>query len=139
MMLPNRFTYPSPGFSHYWNEGGGKKMLRQLGRVPAKDEVELHAELLLEADGLADKVVKEVFEAMGFQKAHLMIEEALNSGIGSVKDAPECLKELFRAAETLPVWLDADLLNAGSEFCRRTGSFGLTVLRNYCLMGGYES
>ncbi|MDB5282188.1 MAG: hypothetical protein JWO06_1263 [Bacteroidota bacterium] len=137
--LPKRFTYPSPGFSHYWNQGVGRKMLQQLKEVPSENDVEQYAQLLLEADTLADTVIKQVYEVLGFQQATKMIDEGLEKGIENIKDAPPCLQQLLKEADTIPNWLNPELLNAGSDFCCRTGSLGLTVLRNYCLMGGYES
>ena len=117
----------------------GSKMLRQLNTVPLQTDVEAYAQLLMGADTLADVIIKEVYQKLGFQQASAMVEEALNNGIANVKDAPLCLQQLFTEAETMPAWLNTELLAAGSSFCRRTGSLGLTVLRNYCLMGGYES
>jgi hypothetical protein len=114
-------------------------MLAKLTAVPTEQEVRSYAQLLIEADTLADTVVVEVFGKLGFHQASVLIEEALDRGIEHVPDAPDCLRRLFEEANTTPDWLDENLLKAGSAFCRRTGSLGLTVLRNYCLMGGYES
>ena len=116
-MLPQRFTYPSPGFSHYWNEGAGKNLLAKLGAVPNREAIEQNAALLMEADTLADEVIKEVFEKMGFHQAGVMIDNALNNGIKAVPNAPECLQQLFVEAETIPAWLNMDWLNTGSSFC----------------------
>ena len=138
-ILPQRVTYPSPGFAHYWSQPVGAKMLQRLGIVPVQSEVEAYGQLLMDADELADEVMKEVYEKLGYQQASAMIEDALDNGIGGVNDAPVCLQQLFAEVETIPAWLNTELLDAGSSFCRRTGSLGLTVLRNYCLMGGYES
>ena len=138
-MLPKRFVYPSPGFSEYWKEGAGKKMLEKLGSLPGKEEIEQSGELFLEYDLIVDRVIKEVFDVMGFHKAHGLIEQALNHGIGAVINPPESLLQLFAEADAIPGWLNEHLLKTGSEYCRRAGSFALVVLRNYCLMGGYES
>lgn len=138
-MVPRRFTYPSPGFNHYWTHGRGKKILKKIPAVPARAEVEAYASLLMQSDALADTVITEVFDRFGFKDAHQMIETALDKGIAEVPDAPESLKQLLKQSNNKPEWLNEDLLNAGSDFCTRSGSFGLVVLRNYCLMGGYES
>ena len=138
-MLPKRFVYPSPGFSQYWKESSGKKMLEKLSGIPSAQEIEESGKLYMEYDLPGDRVIREVFETMGFRQAHALIEQALNNGIGSVKEAPESLVQLFADAEAIPDWLEPDLLDIGSLFCRRVGSFALVVLRNYCLMGGYES
>ncbi len=138
-MLPQRFVYPSPGFSEYWKDGAGKKMLEKLDSLPGKEEIEQSGRLFLEYDLVGDRVIKEVFDVMGFHKAHALIEQALKNGISSVPEPPESLVQLFAEADYMPDWLNPDLLKTGSEYCRRAGSFALVVLRNYCLMGGYES
>jgi hypothetical protein len=138
-MLPKRFVYPSPGFSEYWKEGVGKVMLEKLDSIPAREEIEQNAKLYYEYDLVGDRVIKEVFETMGFHKANALIDEALNNGFDSIKDPPSSIVELFAEADNIPIWLNQDLLKTGSEYCRRAGSFALVVLRNYCLMGGYES
>lgn len=138
-MLAKRFTYPSPGFSHYWNYGAGNKMLKKINHVSGKEEIEKFAELLYEYDITGDNVIQELYIKTGYHKANELIDTALEKGIDSVNDAPVCLKQLFKEVDKVPEWLDMDLLNSGSQFCRRVGVFGLIVLRNYCLMGGYES
>ncbi len=138
-MLPKRFTYPSPGFSHYWQHGAGRGMLKKLDSVPTKESIEENGKLLMEYDELGDRVIKEVFEKFGFHKASTLIDEALNKGLHSVNDVPDSVRQLFAQTDTVPDWANKDLLHAGSLFCRRSGTLGLIVLRDYCLMGGYES
>jgi len=138
-MVPKRFTYPSPGFSHYWNYGAGTRMLRKLDKVPDKESIERNAAWLMECDEPADRVITEVFEKIGFHKASELIHEALTKGLHSINDVPESVAFLFRQAEAVPDWVDKDLLATGSCFCRRAGTMALIVLRDYCLMGGYES
>lgn len=138
-MLPQRFTYPSPGFSDYWQQGAGKKMLEKLKHIPGLSEIEEYAKLLFERDELGDEIVKEVFEKEGYQKSHQLLNELLVKGIDAIPSAPTPLQTLFNDIDTPPSWLNNELLEAGSAFCRRTGPFGFIVLRNYCLMGGYES
>jgi hypothetical protein len=138
-MLPQRFSYPSPGFSDYWQNGPGKKMLEKLGFVPNQKEVEAYGKLLFEYDSVADELVKNVFEKDGYQKSHQLLNELLMHGMSPEKAIPDLLKNLFEKLDHPPAWLDEKLMEAGSAFCRRTGPFGFIVLRNYCLMGGYES
>ena len=139
MLLPQRFTYPSPGFSHYWNVGKGEIKLKQLANIPSEKEIRKSAELLWESDILADEVIKDVYEKLGYQKASKLIDEILENGIDTVNDIPESVKQLFIELDNCPEWLNEELLEIGSGFCRRSGALGLIVLRNYCLMGGYES
>ena len=123
-MLPKRFVYPSPGFSHYWLEGAGKKMLEKIDAVPTKEAIEKNGELLLQYDLIADDVITGVFEKMGFKVAGELIDKALNEGINSLSGPPESLIRLFDEADNIPNWVDKDLLKSGSEFCRRAGTSG---------------
>ncbi len=106
-----------------------KKCWRSWTSVPAKEEIEANGKLLLQYDLIGDRVINEVFEKLGFKQATGLIDQALNNGIDSVKDAPESLVQLFAEADKIPDWLNQDLLKTGSEYCRRAGSFALVVLR----------
>ncbi|MDF2455391.1 MAG: hypothetical protein K0R51_1384 [Cytophagaceae bacterium] len=139
MNLPQRYTYPSPGFSEHWNHGSGKKMLAQLSTIPSQQQIENSAQLYSECDTFGDEIIRDVFQTMGHRQAHELLNEILKKGIDQVPDVPESLAKLFQEAQRIPDWLDEELLEAGAAFCRRTGPFGLIVLRNYSLMGGYES
>lgn len=138
-MIPNRFTYPSPGFDFYWKQGRGRKMLRKLDEIPTKEQIEQRIPLLFQYDQLADEVVRETYLKLGYQQANNLLNTILESGIEATPEAPECLKKLIREVTTIPKWVDWNKLEQGSAFCRRSSSLGLIVLRNYCLMGGYES
>jgi hypothetical protein len=138
-MIPNRFTYPSPGFDFYWKHGRGRKMLKKLSEIPEKDVIEQRIPLLFEFDQLADEVVNDTYLKLGYQQTNTILNAIFESGIDSVPEAPESLKKLFREVTAVPEWLDWTKIEHGSAFCRRSGPLGLIVLRNYCLMGGYES
>ncbi len=139
MNLPQRYTYPSPGFSEHWNHGSGKKMLAQLSTIPSEQQIEKSAQLYHECDTLGDEIIRDVFQTLGHRQTHDLINQILKEGVDQVQDVPESLRRLFQEAQQIPEWLDEELLEAGAAFCRRTGPFGLIVLRNYSLMGGYES
>lgn len=136
-MIPTRFHYPSPGFSIYWESGNGKNLAQKLlDKFPQRAEIEQFIPRLFETDSLADQVIREVYQVHGFRQADTWIEESL---AGKNAGCPECLTSLVNQLCELPAWLDPELLEAGARLCRRSGSLGLMVLRNYCLMGGYES
>lgn len=138
-MNPSRFIYPSPGFENYWTNGNGNKMLKKLKSIPDQNTIEKNMSMLFEFDSLADEVINEVYFKLGFKEADGLIETIFAKGINDVPNVPESLKILFNQAETIPMWLDRDKSELGAAFCRRSGTMGLIVLRNYCLMGGYES
>ncbi len=139
MELPSRFTYPSEGFSQYWRNGMGRNMLSELEDVPSLEEIEKEAKFLFQYDSLADQVIEEVYGNLKFRKANELINQIIQEGIQGQKNIPDCLREFFIEIETIPQWLDGKLLEKGTAFCRRSGPLGLIVLRNFCLMGGYES
>ena len=138
-MYPNRFTFPSPSFEHYWKDGHGKIMLQKLDKIPALAEIEQNIPKLFEFDSLADRVIEEIYLKLSFKEADSLIQKIISEGIESQKNVPACLRELFQELDEIPNWLDSEKFNKGSEFCRRSSAYGLMVLRNYSLMGGYES
>jgi len=136
---PTRVVYPSPGFEHYWKYGSGKKMLSAIERVPNKAEIDQQVPQLLEYDALADRVINEVYGTLGFRQANALLDQLLQEGIDASSDIPESLRLLLEEVFATPEWVDRRLLEVGATFCRRSGTMGFLVLRNYCLMGGYES
>lgn len=136
-MIPTRFHYPSPGFSIYWKTGNGKKLAERLtGKFPEKQEIADFIPRLFETDQAADQVIREVYQAHGFRQADQWIEELL---AGKKPECPPSLTALVEQVLAIPSWVNPELLESGAALCRRSGSLGLMVLRNYCLMGGYES
>lgn len=137
-MIPSRFYYPSPGFAIYWKSGNGKKLAEKLnGTFPEKAEIDQFVPWLFETDQLADRVIREVYQVHGFRQADQWINDLLNGE--QAADIPASLQQILSQTTSKPSWLDEELLEKGAALCRRSGSLGLMVLRNYCLMGGYES
>lgn len=134
---PERYTTNTTSFANYWKEGPGKGLLEKLGERPNLAEAEKFIPLLYEYDKTADDVVHELYLKQGFSKAHQLIGEYLDGN--NIDSAPQSVKTLLDEVNQTPSWLDADLLEAGSALCRRAGASSLIVLRDYCLMGGYES
>lgn len=84
-------------------------------------------------------MIKELYLKLGFNAANNVVKNALEQGIQSIPNAPLSLVNLFNQLDNAPKWLDWNKIDRGSDFCRRSSEFGLLVLRNFCLMGGYES
>ena len=137
-MIPSRFYYPSPGFSIYWKSGNGKKLATKLtGNFPRKEEIEQFVPRLFQTDVLADQVIREVYQKFGFKQADQWINQLLQGE--EVAGVPDSLRQIISEISIKPAWLNEELLEQGATLCRRSGPLGLMVLRNYCLMGGYES
>lgn len=138
VMIPTRYFYPSPGFSIYWEKGNGRDLAKHMiGAFPTNEAIEKQIPLLFQVDELADQVIREVYQKVGFKLADTWINDLLDQK--QIPDAPSCLHEIIYQTLTKPTWLNEELVEKGSALCRRSGTKGLMVLRNYCLMGGYES
>ncbi|MCC6700848.1 MAG: hypothetical protein IT221_04950, partial [Fluviicola sp.] len=135
--IPQRFQFPSPSFQPFWENGRGKKMLSKLPILPSEKEIAALIPLYFEVDELANKVIQETVVPLGFEAAMKLFSQAFttNFPIDQYPNSAQLIAEM----ETTPEWLDRTLLEFGSLLCQRSGSLGLMVLRNYCLMGGYES
>ncbi len=138
-MIPSRFEFPSLGFDSYWKNGRGKYLLKSVSKLPEKKEIEAKIIDLLKVDTIADKVVEEVFLKIGFVKTHQLLNEIFSKGITNIPNVPISLQLLFEEVNLEPSWLDWNKIELGAAFCRRSNVLGLIVLRNYSLMGGYES
>ena len=86
-----------------------------------------HAEALIadlwEGDPVAERFVDEVYEGeLGARKGRKLLDRALAEGIDAVPDAPDAMRELFAEFETVPDWVDRDLVEQGSALWRRWGT-----------------
>jgi len=63
---------------------------------------------------------------------------ALDAGIAAVPDAPPALQEFFDVVETVPDWVDWDLVEAGARVFRGLGQNSLDILLQLSLIGGYR-
>lgn len=63
---------------------------------------------------------------------------ALAHGIDAVPDAPAALREFFAVVDTVPDWVDRDLLEKGARAFRRMGRTRNDVLLQLSLIGGYR-
>lgn len=137
-MIPSRYTFPSPSFSHYWEKGRGVELLHQLKVVPSEVDMQQRIPLYFEWDKIADEVVKETFLKLPFLEAKQLFEKCFTENKLDQERFPFA-KQMVEEMRLSPDWLDVDMLHQGMQFCQRSGAFGLMVLRNYALMGGYES
>jgi hypothetical protein len=138
-MTLTRIQYPSPGFSKHWTEPVGKSMLKRIASIPTKEEIDSFNVLYLQWDTQADTVVVDLFEGLGHKKGHALLHTLLEKGLDAVPEIPDSLRELYTHSLQIPSWVDDRLLKEGAAFCQRAGVFSLITLRNYSLMGGYES
>lgn len=109
-----------------------------LGRelAPSREEYEAVCAGLWEGDAAMDALVDWMF-AYGPRQARALFEQALEQGVGTIKDCPEPLRAFFKGIDNPPPWLDRELLEEGVRFIHGTGLTAPYVLRDLALMGGY--
>lgn len=139
MMSLTRIQYPSPGFSQHWKEPAGKNMLKKISVLPTAADITNFNTLYMSCDTQADQVVVDLFEGLGHKKGHAILHALLEHGPDAVPEMPDSLRTLYTGSLNVPAWVDEKLLQAGAACCQRAGLFSLVTLRNYSLMGGYES
>jgi len=66
------------------------------------------------------------------------VRQALADGVDAVPDAPPALREFFGVVETVPDWVDWDLVEQGGRFFRSLGQNSLDILLQLSLIGGYR-
>lgn len=84
-----------------------------------------------------DRLV-EWMSSTGMEQARPLFDRALTSGIASMPEAPEPLREFFAEVETVPQWVDWDLMRVGQRAMRRGGADGMYIARDVSLLGGYQ-
>ncbi|MBP2324463.1 hypothetical protein JOF56_004848 [Kibdelosporangium banguiense] len=63
---------------------------------------------------------------------------AIAGGIDRVPDAPQPLRDFFTVVDTVPDWVDFDLVNEGGQAFRRFGRNAADVLLQLALIGSYR-
>lgn len=138
MNIPYRFKINTSSFAHYWTEGIGKELLTKLGFTPNIDKAKEFIPLLYQWDQRADQVIIELYTTSGIQEVNKsMLKYMNNQPLDS--DQYTVWNDFFSHIDFNPPWIDWSKIKKGSELCRRPGLTSLIVLRDYCLMGGYES
>lgn len=132
-----RIHIPSPSFATFWEKGRGNAMLQKLNSLPDLKHIENLIPLYFQADCLADSAVEETYIPLGFTAGQNQFLHAFEKPFNSATHPNSTA--LLEEIQTIPGWFDSNLYNAGIELCQRSGTAGLMVLRNYALMGGYES
>ncbi len=89
-------------------------------------------------DALMDAVVVWM-EETGMDVARPLLLQAIDQGIASLNDPPNCLVALFAQVDTPPDWLDRDKLERGWQAMHLLGDSLTWGLRDFILMGGYLS
>lgn len=138
MQIPERYEINRTAFQYYWKKGIGASLLDKLTEKPILSDADKLIPLLYQSDDSCDQLVKNLHLKIGFAQGQQFIADYLQGK--SVPDPYKSLISDFIARLPLkPAWLDWNKLQQGVAISQRSGLSGLIVLRDYCLMGGYES
>lgn len=140
MKYPTRhIATGSSAFSSYWHSENAPYLTGLLSSTINLNAAETRVAYYNQVDELADAVAQELFTDNDFNKGihafYLILKQYPQQREATSNAVQQLLDPLF----IIPDWLDKDLLDAGCRLCNRSGTFGLATLRNYSLMGGYES
>lgn len=121
--IPSEFRYwanvDAPMFQR------GRRVWRRVfgfDPQPPDEYVRRFARAYYDSDPVAEAFVDEVYlGGPGPKAGRKMLDQALESGIDSVPDAPESMRRLFAEFETFPAWYDADAVALGAKVFRRWG------------------
>lgn len=138
MNIPYRFKLNTSSFAYYWTEGLGKELLNKLGRTPDIDQAKQFIPLLYQWDNKADEIIQDLYAKIGILAANKSLFNYIDEQ-PLASDESTVWNNFFKDIDLNPDWLDWNKIQKGSELCRRPGLTSLIVLRDYCLMGGYES
>lgn len=128
---------PTPTGFRYWEAKQTpawkrrEKLVKKLFRhdlFPTDEQARMLCEDLWAGDPVAEEFVAEVFFGeIGHRRGREMLLQACDHGIDSVPDAPESMKRLFAELETVPDWVDRDLVEKGAAVWRRWGTMLYSV------------
>jgi len=125
-------------FKNFWETGNGKQLITFSGAQVNFNDFERFAKYYYHVDEIGDEVVRDIYFTQSFSAASKQIESYIRNGISDDDDIPESVKTLFGQTQSVPEWVDFDLIKSGAELCMRCNVDSLISLRDYCLIGGYD-
>ena len=125
-------------FKNFWETGNGKELIGFSGAQVNFNDFERFAKYYYHVDEIGDEVVRDIYFTQSFSAASKQIESYIRNGISDDDDIPESVKTLFGQTQSVPEWVDFDLIKSGAELCMRCNVDSLISLRDYCLIGGYD-
>ena len=128
----------SPHFKNFWETGNGKSLIEFSGAEVSFENFDKFSHFFYDVDEIGDQVVKDIYFTQSFPEASKQIENYIRNGISENDDVPESAKLLFGQTQSVPEWVNSELIKSGAELCMRCNVDSLISLRDYCLMGGYD-
>jgi len=136
--LPYRYKQNTSSFAYYWKEGAGKELLTQLPKQLDIKNADEFVPYLFDWDRAGDQLAIDLYLKVGFANGNRFLRNYLEKKYVD-QAAKNSLDQFFSSFELTPDWVDFERIQKGAELSRRAGVMALIVLRDYCLMGGYES
>ena len=136
--VPAAFRYPEA------RTGTGHARIRDrvlrlsgVDLFPTDDVAAAFVTGLTEGDPVAERFVAETYHGeLGARRARELVEQALQVGIDNVGEVPESLRALIEDFETIPDWVDTDLVEEGAAVWRRW-AYALGAVGNAGTMDTY--
>lgn len=132
---PTTVRAAGPSRFRYWEKrtrpavARAERFLRSAFSVelfPPDDTAHAFCESLFHGDPVAERFVDEVFGA-DRAAGRALLDRALADGIGAVADPPASMRALFDEFETVPDWVDPELVERGASVWRRWGTMLFAV------------
>ncbi|MBA5793043.1 DUF2236 domain-containing protein [Flavobacterium sp. xlx-214] len=126
-------------FTSYWEKQPNNLLPHLLPTQPNIADSNQWIPYYFEVDTLGDAVATEYLLPNGLQKGIQLLMTHYHNYPQNANTLSKETITLFAMFTNVPNWVQFDVINAGAAYCNRCGTSALSVLRNYCLMGGYES
>lgn len=95
---------------------------------PTPEQIDHFCADMYSADPVAERFVDEVFYGdIGPTAAREMLKKALAEGLDSIENPPPSMVALFDEFETVPDWVDRDVVEQGAQIWRRWGTFLFSI------------
>lgn len=134
--VPTAFRYPRGDTSHSRLRA---RVLRLTGvDLFPSDEVAAAFKVgLTQGDPIAERFVAETYHGeLGARRARELVEEAQQVGVDNVPEVPESLRALLEDFESVPDWVDPELVEEGAAVWRRW-AYSLGAVGNAGTMDTY--
>lgn len=128
----------SSHFVNFWKYGNGKALIHLSGAIVNFYQFDDFAPYFYQVDDLGDAVVQDIYFKKNYREASAEIQHYVSHGVSADDEIPNSVKNLLLQTQTIPHWLDKNLLKLGVELCMRCNVDSLIALRDYCLIGGYD-
>lgn len=128
----------SQHFRDFWTNGNGKQLIDFSGAEVSFKDFDKFSHFFYHVDEIGDDVVKDVYLTKKYTEASKEIENYIRYGVAESDEVPQSVKKMFAQTQTIPDWLNYDLIKSGAELCMRANLDSLISLRDYCLIGGYD-